>query len=533
MIKISKLINNNYGLEFEFSLSLISTIKELPIRRWDPEEKIWIIPQWELKALKEKLPYENFQLQDQKETAIQSNKPKALEKIPSYLYDYQAKSFNFLANKEYAADFSECGTGKTVTMLAVIDAQLKRKEVERVLIICPKSIIRSVWATDISRFIKDYQPMILSGSSLNKERMLRNQKAEIYILNYDSVRLLIKPLSELFKDQMIILDESTKIKNAKTKVSKACTILGNLAKLRFIMTGTPTPNSLLEIYPQARFLSPDIMGPSFWFWLKAYFHPGGFNGYEWLANPETFQTIKTQMKPHSIRWKKEQCIQLPSITRSYRYVTLDKEQIEKYNQMKEDLIFELGDKIITAQNFLTRLIKLNEISNSFIIDGEGKPEWFKNLSKIKELDNILEEVVSNGNKAIIWSIYRTEIQKIFERYKKKYKPVVLMGGISDSERNRGLVAFKENEENKILIAHPRTAAHGLNLSVANYSIWLSWDYSFESYEQANYRINRIGQEKKMTIIHLVAENTIDTEILKKLVKKQKINSSILKALQIK
>ena len=530
MIEVKKISQTTLSLEFSFDWEIVNRIKELEIRSFDSKKRIWIIPEWELKKLRLNLPNQKFIVASEENKEGTSNS----YSIPTHLYEHQASSFKFLVNRNYGADFSECGTGKTISMLAVMEAKLKAKEVERVLIICPKSIMLSVWREEIDKFLKGYSYSILTGNSEEKKEELEKLSSQIYILNFDAVRLLKDELIFHFQNQMIILDESTKIKNGTTQVSKACIIIGSLAKFRYIMTGTPTPNSLLEIFPQACFLSPEIMGHSFWKWRKEYFRPGGYQGYQWFPKSNTLRTIEYQLREHSIRWRKDQCIQLPDITYGDRLVTLSSNLIEHYNKMKKDLILDFGKGFVTAKNFLVKLIKLNEISNSMVMNDLGETIWFeKDLAKMKELDEILSEIISRDSKALIWSIYRSEITKLFNRYKSQYKPAVLMGGLSPEERLKNINMFQNDPECKILIAHPRTAAHGINLSVANYSIWMSWDHSFESYEQANYRINRIGQTKKMTVIHIIAENTIDREIISNVRRKKKINTSILQAIQTK
>ena len=530
MINVKKISSTTLSLDFPFDWEIINAIKKLEIRSFDREKKVWFIPEWELKKLKVDLPNQEFELLSGVQEEIEKEYP-----VPEYLYEHQVESFKFLAKREFGADFSECGTGKTISMLAVIEAKLKAKEVKRVLIICPKSIMQSVWRLEIDKFLKeDFKYSVLSGTTKIKIEELKRLDSQIYIINFDVIRTLKEELLKSFKDQMIILDESTKIKNGTTQVSKACIILGNAAKFRFIMTGTPTPNSLLEIFPQISFLSPDIMGESFWRWRHQYFRSGGFQNYQWFSKSGTLETIKNRLKEHSVRWKKEQCTQLPDITYNDRFITLSSDLSQRYNEMKEELILNVGNGVVTAKNFLTKLIKLNEISNSMIMTDQGETIWFdKDLAKMKELDEILSEITSKNSKALIWSIYRSEITKLFERYKVQYNPAVLMGGLSSVDRVKNIKMFQEDKSCKILIAHPRTAAHGINLSVANYSIWISWDHSFESYEQANYRINRIGQKKKMTVFHIVAENTIDKDVISNVRRKKKINTSILKALQTK
>ena len=424
----------------------------------------------------------------------------------------------------------EMGTGKTLTTIAIIGASKKEKKVERVLIVCPSSVIK-VWDEELKDTADyEYNIELLIGSKKQRIDNLNNLNKKdglkIAVINYESTWRLIDQLVD-FKPDMVIADESQRIKNPNSKQSKALHKLGKIAKYKLILTGTPILNTPIDIFSQYKFLNSDIYGDSFFRFKNKYAIMGGYGNYQ-IIGYRNKEELKEKMHDVAFRITKEEAIDLPEQIDIKRYVELDTDTRNIYEQLLGNYIAQVEEGVITVDNILTKILRLSQITGGFITDDDSNIKQI-GKEKLEELENIIDEIVIEQNKKIvIFAKFIPEIQaieKLLQDKKLQYSKIT--GDVPLHKRGDMVLDFQENENVKVFLAQIKTAGLGITLTKADTTVFYSLDYSYEAYTQSKSRTHRIGQQNKCTYIHLIAKDTIDEKILKAVKKKGSIAKSLL------
>lgn len=401
----------------------------------------------------------------------------------------------------------DCGTGKTLTALKAFE-ELKASTM---LVVCPLSLINAAWIEDIKKFTE------FTFCNLRTEK----KPAQIYLINYESYAKKKVPAD------IICLDESTKIKSYQSQITKCLMKDKNLYKYRMVMSGTPAPNTPLEYWPQITFATGGVLPESFYAFRNTYFHlqkgsqviskvhPLNLGnmykkGFSYQMNPKKEPQFLEAISKVSFWATKKDCLDLPPQTFEKRDVYLSSSQMKIYKDMKRHMIAEIEGKFITANQALTKVMKLRQVTSGFLIDEKGEATDLADNSKFKVLLDTLEEI---GNKQVI--IF-CQFHKEIELLKSKLKAATLYALTKD--RDDSITGFKSGKY-QYLIGHPRSMAHGLSFTNCDTMIFYSNDYSFEMRHQAINRIHRATTTMRCTYIDLISKGTIDADILDCLNKK--------------
>lgn len=434
------------------------------------------------------------------------------------LYSHQKKSVILGRNAAIMADLSDPGTGKTRVQ---IELMLERN-IWPVLVICPKSIMEPVWKRQLEE--AGIKPHLLNSGSENLKKYLRSwlksqkRDRQVFVINYEMVPRVLSEISKI-NWKYIICDESTRIKSRNAKRSRAVMKLRDIPKYRSILTGTPAPNGLLDIFNQFRWLDPRLFGENYYVFRQRYFHQKPWDQWNWYPNNDAVNRVKKRIAPISVQWRKRDCLDLPPLVEEERHVEMNLFQRKLYNQMKEQLLIELDNTEIAAPFLMTKLMKLRQIASGFAYDHAGTGHEISNR-KVNELIDLLGEI--NGQ-VIIFTHFRFSENQVAQAIS---EPVAMFtSSQSTKEREKNLEEF-ENGHKRILVANTISAAHGLNLQFCSNIIYYELDFSLETFEQSRQRIERIGQKNKMTVYYLLTKNTIEPWILKKLKDKIDINKQI-------
>lgn len=438
------------------------------------------------------------------------------------LYEHQRKAANFILDRKgLGALFMEIGTGKTLTALSIYK-ELRSKEPDlKMLVICPISLINAAWGEDIKKFT-DYTYCNLRNKSFD---------ADIYVINYESYSIeRYQSLINDLKLDMVVLDESSKIRNPKARITK--TLLHNRDNFRYriIMSGTPAPNSPEEYWAQLKFCSNALPDSFYRFrnlYMKLdrngyevpYVHPSKLGemfrkGFKYVIKDE--EAFMNEIKPHCFWAKKSECLDLPETVDVVREVALSPSQMKIYKDMKRHMVAEIGDQIIMANVALAKLMKLRQITSGFAIDTMGEATSILDNAKLNELLEVLDEI--GDKQVIIW----LQFHKEFEFLSKHLKNYATLYALTQ-DRDKSIEDFKSGKV-QYLLAHPKSGGHGLTFTNCDTMIFFSIDYSFEGIEQARGRIHRPGQVNKCTYIYLLAKDTIDVDIKQALDKKEDLQA---------
>ena len=327
------------------------------------------------------------------------------------------------------------------------------------------------------------------------------------------------------------IDESTTIKNPSAKRTKSIIDLSEMAKYRRIMTGSPVTKNPLDLYSQCKFLSPWLLDfTSYYAFRNRYaqmktIHVQG-RSIQVVDKFQNLGELSNQLKGFSYRVLKEDCLDLPEKIYIKRQIKLSSEQLKLYDQMKKEALAILNGKRVTTVNALTQLMRLHQITCGHFTADDGTIQRIPN-NRISELMDTLEEI---EGKAIIWAHYQHDVQSIYKKIEKRFGPgsvVHYYGGTTQEERDKALKNFKEKPDCRFFVGTPATGGYGITLTVANTVIYYSNGYDLEKRMQSEDRAHRIGQKKSVTYIDMIAEETVDTKIVKSLRKKINIASQVM------
>ena len=420
------------------------------------------------------------------------------------------------------AILAEMGTGKTLISIGIAGYLYLQKEINKLLIVAPLSITK-VWEEEFQKFADfDYQLEVLEGPTKEKSETLRNlfgTKLQVAVVNYESCWRMEKEIA-LWKPDMIICDESSKIKNPQAKQSKALHRLGKISKHNMILTGTPVTNNPLDFFSQYKFLDESIFGGSYYSFRARYAIMGGYGNYQVVGYKNLPELTE---KAHSIAFRitKKEALDLPEQVDVTRHVELEPMARAIYNQVERDSYAELSQGEVVVRNVLTKLLRLSQITGGYIKDEFSEIEEQVSSAKLNALEEIIEECLDADKKVVVFARFISEIDAITKMLKHHgIKYSLIRGDVKD--RASEVEKFQNDKDVKVFVGQLQTTGMGLTLTASDTAVFYSLSYNFADYEQAKARIHRIGQKNNCTYIHLIAKKTIDEKVMEALSKKKNI-----------
>lgn len=421
------------------------------------------------------------------------------------------------------AVFAEVGCGKTLTAIAIAGVLYQKKLIEHLLVVCPASVTVS-WQNDFAKFA-GFNAVVEPMQGDKKKRLDELNKLQakenclqVAVINYESTfREGIFEALQKFNADMIICDESQRIKTHNALQSKAMHKLGDNAKYKLILSGTPVQNNALDVYSQYRFLDPSIFGKSFYNFKARYAIMGGFGGHQIIGFKDLDDLIK---KAHSIAFRvtKEECLDLPEQIFINREIDFEDKARKAYDALKRDCVAQIGnDSTVTANTVLTQILRLQQFTGGFVNDDEGNSKQVS-TAKLDALKDILQDYLTTGKKAVIFARFTAELKAIKKLLEKdlKVQYVFIDGSVPLSHRGSIVNTFQTDDDCKVFLAQSSTAGLGITLTAASLTVFYSFSYNYTEFIQCVGRTHRIGQKEKCTYINLIIKNTIDAKILKAL-----------------
>lgn len=412
-------------------------------------------------------------------------------------------------------------------------------KIDRVLIVAPTSVV-AVWPKEFQEFADfKYTCRTLLGDKTHRLRELNDlqkfpfKAMKVAVINYESTwrEGIFEALQEYDAD-LIICDESQRIKTHDAEQSKALHKLGDQARYKLILSGTPVQNNAIDIFSQYRFLDPTIFGQNFYQFRNRYAVMGGFNRRQIIGYKDLDRLIK---KEHSIAFRitKNEAIDLPEQTFETRKIHFSKKEQDLYNRIKRDSYAELDSGgQITATTVLTKLLRLQQLTGGFLVkDDAAKPEQVSK-AKLDALSDIIEDyVIGAGKKLVIFARFIAEVKAIIDMVDKQLpkgmKQVAIYGDIKKEDRGDIVKQFQEDPNTTVFIGQIDTAGTGITLTAADTCVYYSKNFNYATYSQSLSRIHRIGQRNVCTYIDLEVEKTIDELISKSLAKKEDMAKTVV------
>lgn len=499
------------------------SIKEIDGRVFDAEDKCWVVPL--TKKNVGTLSMLGAELDEELSKVCKSVSTKNLKvskqprpSVKATLYEHQQRAYDFaldtLEQGKGLAILADMGTGKSLMTIAITGTLAQEKGVKRMLVVCPKSIV-GVWEEEFRKFANyRYALTVLDGTISKKKTAfsyMTGEALQVIVVNYESAWRLEKEITK-WKPDLIVCDESSKIKNPGTSQSKAMHRLGKLTKYNIILTGTPITNNPLDIFSQYKFLDEDILGGSYYLFRNRYAVFGGYQNHQIIGYRHLAELVE---KVHEIayRIKIEDAVDLPPFIDETRTIKLEPKAQSIYTQIERDCYAALSaDAEVTARNVLTQLLRLSQCTGGYIRDDVSGVAQAVSTAKLDALEDIIDTCQDEGKKVVVFARFVPEIEAIERLLKKKDIGYALIYGAT-TDRADQVKKFQEDEDCRVFIGQLQTTGMGLTLTAASVAVFYSLDFSYANYEQSRARIHRIGQKEKCLYIHLVCKGTVDERIM--------------------
>lgn len=426
----------------------------------------------------------------------------------SNLHKYQLRAVDHIINNKYCGLFLDMGLGKTISTLTAIDYLMYDSfEVDKVLVIAPKRVAEDTWMNETSywRHVSHLTLSLVLGTKRKREEALEVD-SDIYVINRENVKWLIDYCGKDFPFDMVVIDELSSFKNPSSQRFKALRKVRPQIERIVGLTGTPQPNGLMDLWSQLYLLDMGKrLGKTITSYRREYFRPGQTVGhivYNYIPLPNSEAFIHNIIKDICISMTADDYLELPSkVVRDVR-VTLSKKEIEQYNDFEKTQVLLLTEGDVTAVNAATLTNKLIQYASGAIYDEDRNVHHIHN----RKVETLVELVEAANSPVLVFYNYKHEESRIIKALK-EYNIRKLDTSDDIKDWNNGNI--------DVLIAHPASAGHGLNLQKGgNNIIWFSTPWSLELYLQANARLHRQGQTKPVVIHRLVTKGTHDERVIR-------------------
>ncbi len=467
------------------------------------------------------------------------------QNLAQKLYPHQRVAIAWILKQPYCFIADDMGLGKTLSVLTAFQEIKRTNSCELLLVICPNSLVLN-WSEEIKRWIPELVSATTPDTKATRLQFLKKIKEgilrpDVLVINYEEARLgyVASELAELtsIKKTFLCLDESQRVKNPLSITFKAIVKIAKFCPRRVLLSGTPSPRDFSDLWSQQFLLDQgERFGVNYYEWLEKVAELGS----KWSRfsvksfKPQAVQEYLYRFQELLLRRKKSEVINLPPKIFIRRDLKLTGDQLVRYDQIREELLVQLttleGEAYQRSiDNILEQFLRAVQIaSNPRIIDSTWKGDPVKFL----ELDQIVEEVISQDQKLVIWTNFTENIRELVIRYK-AYQARPYYGEVKTVDRQKYVNEFQSADSGaaKILIAIPAAGGVGINLTAASSAVYLDKTWNAEHWLQSIDRIYRIGQTNSVNIISLNA-CSIDYIISKNLKKKQELLNQVMDAKEI-
>jgi SNF2 family DNA or RNA helicase len=416
------------------------------------------------------------------------------------LHHYQNSALNVVLNKKKCALFLDMGLGKTTTTLTAIHDLYYNFSVERILIIAPLKVANNVWHKEAQKWehLQELDIAIATGS-VNERLSAINSNKTITLINKENVPWLIEKCK--WKWDMVVIDESSSFKSARAKRFRALKKVMKHIRSIVLLSGTPSPNGMMDLWSQMYLIDQgERLGRTITNYRQRFFVPDGYMGYNYKLKPGAKEQIMELIKDVCVTMTAEDYLELPECINVNEFIELPDKAKQQYKELEKEFIISLDDIDIESPSKAALGNKLLQICNGSVYDSEKNVHEIHN-EKIERLKEIIED--NPGENFLVAYNYKHDLEKLQKAFPKAVK---LETAKQEDDWNKGKI--------KILLAHPASAGHGLNLQYGgNVIIWYGLTWNLEYYQQFNKRLHRQGQKNIVRNIHLIAKGCLDEKVL--------------------
>lgn len=436
-------------------------------------------------------------------------------------HEYQKYAENFIIEHSSCGLFLDMGLGKTaITLTAIDELMFDYFDIAKVLVIAPLRVAQDTWSKECEKWdhLKGIRISKVLGSGKERKQALF-RKSDIYIINRENVVWLTKSYKWDF--DMVIIDEISSFKSHSAKRFKALRKVRHLTKRVVGLTGTPAPNSLIDLWSQINLLDMGVrLGRFIGNYRYEYFEPDKRNRdvvFSYKLREGSEQAIYDKISDICVSMKACDYLNMPERIENMVEVYMDQNEMELYKKLEKEMLLPFADGDIDAVNAAALSNKLLQMANGAVYD---EFRGVKNIhtKKLDALEDLIE--AANGKPVLIFYSYIHDKDRIKERFE-----------VQELKTSDDITAWN-NGEIKIAIAHPASAGHGLNLQAGGSTvIWFGMTWSLELYQQANARLWRQGQKDTVVIHHIICKGTMDEQVMAALAKKEIGQSALIDAVR--
>jgi SNF2 family DNA or RNA helicase len=438
-------------------------------------------------------------------------------------FTHQRAATAFAASMDVGALFMEMGTGKTKSIIDALAIHYGAERLSAVLVICPLTVLR-VWEEQLSIHCPVEYSVVLNHKLSDKEYKLFSAAGvglRFMVVGVQSIIHSAGKFAEKFllehPNSAVVVDESHTIKNFDAMRTKRVIELGQMARFRYILTGTPIANNIQDLYSQFQFLDEDIIGSgSFWNFRDRYCVMGGYEGRQVVGYQNTGELMDT-IKPLVHRVTKEECLDLPPKVYQQRYVELPPSSRTIYNKMKA----EWSAQSITVKSTIEEMLRLHQVVAGFMGTGDERVVLPARSPKLAELEEIIEE---SAGSMVIWCAHRYELQQVVEMLSAEFgstQVVQVHGGVTREARAAAVDALQSGRA-RFLVGTVAAGGTGITATRAKTMVFMSNTFNYVDRIQGEDRVHRIGQTESVTIIDIICADTVEEDVWEALQEKSSV-----------
>jgi SNF2 family DNA or RNA helicase len=470
-------------------------------------------------------------------------------------FEHQKVMATVAAYLDGAMFIAEMGTSKTRSAIEAMAHHVREGNLDVVFVACPNRV-KPTWRRELSTWTDELRHVVLSGSIAERKQMIRNgpRRGGVYVLNFEVLRHLAPEIIALARSGVkvgFVPDEAHKLRNPQAKMTKAAMEIAAVCTWRLGLTGSPVLQGVHDVWSQWYIIDLGVtFGANFVQFRREFVDEDPYT-FERRAAEGALSEVGMRMRRRGLRYRKEDCLDLPPKLYEVQEVEMTTEQKEAYDQMAATLVAMLragevppgftfpGDadddlggelpgerKIATAATQLAMILRLSQITSGFVPTEEHGVHLFAPNPKLDALEELVRENVV-GQQIIVWARYRRDIEAICDRLR-DLNPVRIYGGMSE---RAGLASEEDFQagRSRVIVANPQSAGVGITLSAASLAIYFSQDYSLENRLQGEDRCHRPGSEihNAVTYIDLVCRNTVDEIVREALAAKMQVADAVV------
>lgn len=437
-------------------------------------------------------------------------------------HGYQKKATERILQQKRVGLFLDMGLGKTVITLTAIKELIEDFAIWKVLVIAPKRVAEDTWSREHEKWdhLSGLRISKVLGTPAQRMKALKAE-ADIYVIGRDNVKWLVELMGKSWPFDMVVIDELSSFKNPQAQRFKALRKVIPASDRVVGLTGTPSPNGLMDLWAEIYLLDRGKrLGPTISAYREKYFRAGARNGYivyKWEPYSYSQKEIERKISDICMSMSAEDYLELPERMDNEVKIRLSEKEMKQYDQMEREQLLRIDDEAVVALNAAAVMNKLLQMANGSVYADGGDVVRIHE----KKLDALEEIIDTTGEPVLVFYSFRHDLEAIKKR----------IPDARELESSEDIARWNQGEI-PVLLCHPASVGYGLNLQDGGHVIvWYGLTWSLELYQQANARLYRQGQQKAVIIHHLIAEGTVDEQVMRALQHKDTSQSALLAALK--